>query len=155
MYYIDGWSMGCNTTFNNISVIKWWSVLLVEETGISVEKHWPATSHWQTLSHTYNVVSSKTDRHNITEILLKVALKPHNSIPLYLNRVLLKPNCQIWLFFFQVFDSNGSFLTFVNTSADPLYGPQGLTVTPEGLVVVGDSGNHCFKVYKYLQWTDN
>ncbi|XP_076070313.1 tripartite motif-containing protein 2-like isoform X2 [Mytilus galloprovincialis] len=51
----------------------------------------------------------------------------------------------------QVFDSNGSFLTFVNTSADPLYGPQGLTVTPEGLVVVGDSGNHCYKVYKYLQ----
>jgi hypothetical protein len=24
-------------TFNNISVISWWSVLLVEETGVSVE----------------------------------------------------------------------------------------------------------------------
>ena len=51
----------------------------------------------------------------------------------------------------QVFDSNGSFLTYVNTSADPLYGPQGLAVSSEGQVVVADSGNHCIKVYKYLQ----
>jgi len=36
--------------FNNISVISWWSALLVEETGELVENHWPATSHWQTLS---------------------------------------------------------------------------------------------------------
>ena len=36
-----------NTTFNNISVILWQSVLLVEETG---------ESHRQTLSH--NIVSS-------------------------------------------------------------------------------------------------
>jgi len=42
-----------NVTFNNISVKEWRSVLLVEETR---ENHWPATSHWQTLSH--NVVSS-------------------------------------------------------------------------------------------------
>ena len=40
-----------NTIFNNISVISWWSVLLVEEIG---ENQRPATSHWQTLSH--NVV---------------------------------------------------------------------------------------------------
>ena len=38
-----------NTTFNNISVISWQSVLLVEETGVPVENHWPAASHWQTL----------------------------------------------------------------------------------------------------------
>jgi hypothetical protein len=43
-----------NVTFNNISVISWRSVLLVEETGVPGEKHWPAASHWQTLS--YNVV---------------------------------------------------------------------------------------------------
>ena len=43
-------------TFNNISVISWQSVLLVEETGVPGENHWPAASHWQTLSH--NVVSS-------------------------------------------------------------------------------------------------
>jgi hypothetical protein len=28
-----------NTTFNNISVISWWSHLLVEETGVPVENH--------------------------------------------------------------------------------------------------------------------
>jgi hypothetical protein len=43
-----------NTTFNNIAVISWQSVLLVEETGQPGENHRPVTSHWQTLSH--NVV---------------------------------------------------------------------------------------------------
>jgi len=38
-----------NATFNNISVISWRSVLLMEETG------GPVASPWQTLSH--NVVS--------------------------------------------------------------------------------------------------
>jgi hypothetical protein len=42
-------------TFNNISVISWRLVLLMEETGVSGENHQPATSHWQTVSH--NVVS--------------------------------------------------------------------------------------------------
>jgi hypothetical protein len=37
-------------TFNNISVILWWSILLVEETG---ENCWPVASHWQSLSHKY------------------------------------------------------------------------------------------------------
>ena len=46
-----------NSTFNNISAISWWSVLLVEETG---ENYRPVASHSQTLS--YNVVSS-TPRH--------------------------------------------------------------------------------------------
>ena len=41
-----------NGTFSYIMVI----ILLLEETGIPEEKHQPATSHWQTLSH--NVVSS-------------------------------------------------------------------------------------------------
>jgi hypothetical protein len=45
-----------NATFNNISVISWRSILLVEETGIPGENHQPAASHLQTLSH--NVVSS-------------------------------------------------------------------------------------------------
>ena len=40
-----------NTTFNNISAISWWSVLLVEETGGPRENHWPVANHWQTLSH--------------------------------------------------------------------------------------------------------
>ncbi|KAI1241397.1 hypothetical protein IHE44_0004870 [Lamprotornis superbus] len=50
-----------------------------------------------------------------------------------------------------VFDSAGSFLSYINTAADPLYGPQGLALTSDGHVVVADSGNHCFKAYRYLQ----
>ena len=45
-----------NATFNNISVISWRSVLLMEETGVPEENHRPAASHRQTLSH--NVVLS-------------------------------------------------------------------------------------------------
>ena len=40
-----------NATFNNISVILWQSVLLVEETGVSGEYYRPVASHWQPLSH--------------------------------------------------------------------------------------------------------
>ena len=43
--------MVLNATFNNISVISWWSVLLVKKTGVPGVNHRPATSHWQTLSH--------------------------------------------------------------------------------------------------------
>ena len=59
----------------------------------------------------------------------------------------------ILVFRIQVFDQFGSFLSYVNTGGCPLYGPQGLAITPEpaGHVVVADSGNHCVKVYKYLQ----
>ena len=55
-YKIVGWFMVFKATFNNISVISWWSVLLVEETR---ENHWPVASHWQTLSH----YVSSTPRH--------------------------------------------------------------------------------------------
>jgi hypothetical protein len=34
-----------DATFNNILVISWWSVLLVEETGVPGENHPPAASH--------------------------------------------------------------------------------------------------------------
>ena len=47
-------------TFNNISVISCWSVLLVEETRVPRENHRPVASHWQTLS--LNFISS-TPRH--------------------------------------------------------------------------------------------
>jgi hypothetical protein len=45
-----------NANFNNISVISWWSILLVKETGVLGENQRHVESHWQTLSH--NVVSS-------------------------------------------------------------------------------------------------
>jgi len=48
-----------NTTFNNISVILWRSVILVEETG---ENRRLAASHWKPLSH--NALSS-TPRHDL------------------------------------------------------------------------------------------
>ena len=40
-----------NATFNNISVISWRSVLLVEKTRVPGENHRPAASHLHTLSH--------------------------------------------------------------------------------------------------------
>ena len=69
-YYMDimkRWLMVYNTTFNNISGISRWSVLLVEGT---VENHWPVARHWQTVSH--NVVSStphlsRTRTHNFSD----------------------------------------------------------------------------------------
>ena len=45
-----------NATLNNIAVISWQSDILVEETGVPEENHWPAASSWQTLS--YKVASS-------------------------------------------------------------------------------------------------
>ena len=47
-----------NSTFNSISVISWWLVSLVEETG---ENHRPVASYWQTFSHN---VASNSPRHN-------------------------------------------------------------------------------------------
>ena len=43
-----GWFMVLNATFNNISLISWQSVWLVEETGVSGEKHWPVANNGQT-----------------------------------------------------------------------------------------------------------
>ena len=56
--------MEFNATFNNISVISWRSVFLVEETGVPGEDYRPAASHCPTLSH--NVVSS-TPRQNVSD----------------------------------------------------------------------------------------
>ena len=57
LWLMVGWFMVFNTTFNNISVILWQSVLLME---VPWENHRPVASDRQTLS--YNVVSS-TPRH--------------------------------------------------------------------------------------------
>jgi hypothetical protein len=48
-----------NATFNNISVISWRSVLLVEETEVPGENHRPVASNWQAL---LNNVASITPR---------------------------------------------------------------------------------------------
>ena len=54
-----------NVTFNNISAISWWSVLLVEETGGPGENNRTVVSHWPNLSH--NVVH-----------LARIEIRTHN-----------------------------------------------------------------------------
>jgi hypothetical protein len=58
--YVRLMFMVFNATFNNISVISWRSVLLVEKIGGPEENHRPVASHYQTLSHN---VASSTPRH--------------------------------------------------------------------------------------------
>ena len=62
-----------NATFNNISVISWGLVLLMEESG---EDHQPAASHWHYLKKTkknvkvlYNILSWKTIAKNENYLL--------------------------------------------------------------------------------------
>ena len=50
---MDWWIMVFNITFNNISVISWRLVLLMEETGGTGENHRPVASHWQTSPHNF------------------------------------------------------------------------------------------------------
>ena len=45
------WLMVFNATFNNISVILWWSVLLVKETGEPREKHVSGENHQPVACH--------------------------------------------------------------------------------------------------------
>ena len=48
--------MAFNTTFNNIPVISWRLLLLLEETGVPTKK---LANHWQTLL--YKVIATKID----------------------------------------------------------------------------------------------
>jgi hypothetical protein len=71
-----------NTTFNNISVISWQSVLSLEETGVPGENHWPAASQWQTLWHKSCIEYTSTwagfevyPTHNFS---VKSSVKMHN-----------------------------------------------------------------------------
>ena len=45
MWAFRGEGVGLKATFNNISVISWQSVLLVEETGVPRENQQPVASH--------------------------------------------------------------------------------------------------------------
>jgi hypothetical protein len=48
-----GWFMAFNATFNNISVISWWSVLLEEEFHVSLELVVHCLCHLWTLQFDY------------------------------------------------------------------------------------------------------
>jgi len=69
--------MVLNATFNNISVLSWRSVLLVEETEVSGENQRPVASPWHTLSH--NVVSSAL-RFDIDICVLKYNADKFNTV---------------------------------------------------------------------------
>ena len=80
--------MVLNTTFDNISAISWQSALLVEETGGPGENHWPAASHWQTLSRKW---------HNVYRAQgLTVHIVRH-QIYNYINNDSATCTSQIWL----------------------------------------------------------
>jgi hypothetical protein len=70
--------MMLNATFNNISVISWQSVLLVEETG---ENHRPVASHLQTLSHNVGHIQKQvlSDRLMFLYMKLKAEIFRHIS----------------------------------------------------------------------------
>ena len=69
-HYIIGFLLSLmvfDASFNNISVILWRSVLLVEEFWEIGENHRPVASHWQTLSHNvvhFTLIEIRT--HNIS-----------------------------------------------------------------------------------------
>jgi hypothetical protein len=65
------WILVFKATFNNISAISWWSVLLMEKTGVHGENHRHIASHWQTVSHN---VASSTPRHGRDAMVLEYVL---------------------------------------------------------------------------------
>ena len=54
--HLNGWFMEFNATFNNILVISWHSVLLVEETGVPKENYQPVTYAYEKMDSKVLVV---------------------------------------------------------------------------------------------------
>ena len=61
-----------NATFNNISVILWRSVQLVEENGSTHRKPPPDASHSQTWSHSVVSSTSRHDRDTNSQLLVVI-----------------------------------------------------------------------------------
>jgi hypothetical protein len=102
--------MMLNATLNNISVISWRSVLLVEETGVPGENHRPVASHWQTLSH--NVVHLALNKFPIYFPLISIYFPFILGIysVYFFQKYVIK--CFLWLIttshFFKLFDVRAS-----------------------------------------------
>ena len=86
-----------NATLNNISVISWRSVLLVEETGGPGENYWPVASHWQILSHNaVHLTLIEIRTHNTSGDPTTIQLRPRH--PPLITRCLLRcPNVDVRL----------------------------------------------------------
>ena len=67
-------AMVFNATFNNISVISWWSDLLVGKTGVLGENHRPVASRWPTLSHNVVLSTPRYERDSNSQLLWRYAL---------------------------------------------------------------------------------
>ena len=75
--------MEFNATINNISVISWRSILLLEETRGPGETQHPVISHWQTLSHNVVHLALITDLSQVTDKLYHIML--YTSLALITN----------------------------------------------------------------------
>jgi len=100
-----------NTTFNNISVVSWRSVLLVEETGVSGENHRPVANHRQTLSHIIIYKNIMLYRVHLAwvgfelttfvvivdlSVFLRIKCSPHSSrLPIFICTVLVMYVCNV------------------------------------------------------------
>ena len=108
-----------NATFNNISVISWRSVLLVEETGVDGENHRPVALTDKTVSH--NVVSS-----NLKDVFWQVVFFKKQIICILLKATLSGPIHNIYFLS----------LVTVSTSANLSTPETNICLKPEYLCII-------------------